>query len=68
MPLMPFTQTTAEESLQMDLHDAYMAMITQPTANVKWLGSDEVTQIIRKANERKSESNVVSFPVPARGL
>lgn len=33
----------------------------------KWLGSEEVTEYIRKANERKArESNVVAFV--ARGL
>lgn len=64
--LMKFTETTAAESEAMDLHDAYMAMITQPTKSVKWLGSDEVTQIIREANERKSVTNVIPFP--AKGL
>lgn len=66
--LMKFTETTAAEAEAMDLHDAYMAMITQPTKNVKWLGSDEVTQIIRESNERRSGANVLSFPVPAKGL
>lgn len=64
--LMKLTDTTAAEAEAMDLHDAYIAMITQPTKNVKWLGSDEVTQIIREANERKTQTNIVPFP--AKGL
>ena len=64
--LIKFTDTTPWEAAQMDMHEEAMAKATQPTKSVKWLGSDEVTQIIRDANERKTQTNIVPFP--AKGL